>query len=332
MADPIRHHFLPVFYLKNWRGDDGRLVEFSTPFRDVVKPKRVHPKGTGYIDKLYAMDGFPGKISYEIEQNFLSPVDSRASVAMKALLSATDVRLQDRDAWSHFAMTLLMRMPTEILLLKEIAKKIETHLADSLFSMFLRHCPPDFHDEMHKAIEEIKSSSMERAVRHVMRHMSSEELIAKISEMEWRVLDVSSAPYELLSSDRPIAVVRNGNSAESTVIALPISPKKLFVAATHRDLIKEFQAASPKKVVQAMNTEVVTGAHRFVYGSSDRQLAFVRNHFGRSNSPSFVEGILRTAGLNVDEYANAMMSFNDNNFRAQIDNALETRRELPTAG
>ena len=36
--DGEKHHYLPVFYLKQWAGKDGRLCEFSRPYKN-VKPK-----------------------------------------------------------------------------------------------------------------------------------------------------------------------------------------------------------------------------------------------------------------------------------------------------
>ncbi|MDR7141835.1 DUF4238 domain-containing protein [Rhizobium sp. BE258] len=66
MNDPMKHHFLPVFYLKNWRGEDGRLVQFSRPYGTKVKALRKHPDATGFIKKLYAIEGSSGAVSVEI--------------------------------------------------------------------------------------------------------------------------------------------------------------------------------------------------------------------------------------------------------------------------
>lgn len=327
MPEPFKHHFLPVFYLKSWSSEDGRLVEFSIPFKNEVKPKRVHPKGTGYIDKLYAIEGLTGNVSYEIEKNFLSPVDSKASTAFNALISGSNVKPQDRTAWSHFIMTLLMRMPTEIALLKELIKKLDFELGRKLFDMFLRHIPVEFHDEVQKAFEQHKISAIERSADHVMKSMSSEDIVSRVSQMEWIVLDVGSAPHELLTSDRPVVVVRNDRTAGNTVIALPIGPRKLFVAATSRSLIRELQMTSSKKVAEAMNMEVVTGANRFAYGRSDKQLTFVQNRFGKNKKPSFIEEILRAADVNAEEMANSLSIFDDNDMRGEIERAILMHRE-----
>jgi hypothetical protein len=59
MKEGDKHHYLPKFYLKQWAtGLDGRLCEFSMPY-DTVKPKRVHPDGTGYEPDLYNFNTLP---------------------------------------------------------------------------------------------------------------------------------------------------------------------------------------------------------------------------------------------------------------------------------
>jgi hypothetical protein len=49
-----KHHYIPVFYLKGWGGPGGCVCEYSRPFK-VVKPRRVHPDGTGYERGLYTV-------------------------------------------------------------------------------------------------------------------------------------------------------------------------------------------------------------------------------------------------------------------------------------
>jgi hypothetical protein len=49
-----KHHYIPVFYTKGWSGQDGRVCQYSRPFQfREVKPRRVHPDGTGYIRTRY---------------------------------------------------------------------------------------------------------------------------------------------------------------------------------------------------------------------------------------------------------------------------------------
>src|SRR6185369_17409233 len=74
-----RHHFLPVFYTKRWAKSDGRVCEFSRPFKRIVKPKRFHPAATGYLDGLYEIKGLRTELADQFERLFLKPVDSMAA-------------------------------------------------------------------------------------------------------------------------------------------------------------------------------------------------------------------------------------------------------------
>jgi hypothetical protein len=61
MSEQRRHHYIPIFYLKQWSGEDGRICEFSKP-HDRVKPRK--PAGTAYMDGLNTVYG----LSCEEEQ------------------------------------------------------------------------------------------------------------------------------------------------------------------------------------------------------------------------------------------------------------------------
>ena len=110
-----RHHYVPQFYSKQWCGDDGRLCEFSRPYRDVI-PKRKYPSATGYQNELYSVPGAPEEIISYIEDRFLKISDQRANDALQYLL--TD-RLDELDAdlrsgWARFIMSQLQRTPQKV--------------------------------------------------------------------------------------------------------------------------------------------------------------------------------------------------------------------------
>lgn len=46
LQQSIRHHYIPVFYLKRWGGSDRRICQFSQPYKRIHK-KRVYPAQTG---------------------------------------------------------------------------------------------------------------------------------------------------------------------------------------------------------------------------------------------------------------------------------------------
>jgi Protein of unknown function (DUF4238) len=60
MSDPRDHHFIPAFYLKNWAGRDGKLIEYRR-LRGRLVTKWVGPRATGFERDLYAFPELPKK-------------------------------------------------------------------------------------------------------------------------------------------------------------------------------------------------------------------------------------------------------------------------------
>ena len=60
MSDPEKHHYLPVFYLKQWAALDGRGIGCYPPKREVIA-RPIAPKNTGYEHGLYSLDGYNPK-------------------------------------------------------------------------------------------------------------------------------------------------------------------------------------------------------------------------------------------------------------------------------
>jgi hypothetical protein len=44
MSHPRDHHFVPVFYLQQWANQDGKLIEYSRPYRNKIVAKAVGQK------------------------------------------------------------------------------------------------------------------------------------------------------------------------------------------------------------------------------------------------------------------------------------------------
>jgi hypothetical protein len=137
-----------------------------------------------------------------------------------------------------------------------------------------------------EVFEEIRKSSVSRCVDQVLKVMSGDELINRIAGMEWDIVDAAKSPNQLLTSDRPVVVVRNERTNGNTVLALPVTRHKLFVAAGDRRLIADLQRTPARQLTDAMKAEVVFGATKFVFGSSDAQLRFVQNRFGMGGTSS----------------------------------------------
>ena len=109
-----KHHYIPVFYLKQWKGGDGRLCDYSRPYKDVV-PRRTSPDGTAYVRGLYRLPNVPNDKAEIIETAYMKHVDNGAAPALRKLLSrdAGPAALTDTEKiyWARFLHCLILRSP-----------------------------------------------------------------------------------------------------------------------------------------------------------------------------------------------------------------------------
>ena len=106
-----KHHYIPVFYSSEWAGPDGRVCEFSRPY-DAVKPKRVHPDGTGYLRGLYTYHAMIPASPNSLSQ-FFQITDNGAARVLRMFKSGQQIAwtTDTRSAWSRFIISLMLRNP-----------------------------------------------------------------------------------------------------------------------------------------------------------------------------------------------------------------------------
>lgn len=288
MQYALRHHFLPEFYLKRWAREDGRLVEYKKPHGDTVKARRTHPKGTGFIFRLYAIEGLPDDVAHEMESGFLSPVDSRAAQALSAMQEDTELSEAQRLAWAAFVATLLSRMPEDMELVKRIIRDLNQTVIPGFQPTFERLKPENETRTFQQMTDEVIERSSQRAVNFARRIMSNDRLIRGIAAMEWSILSSKNSDFEFLTSDRPV-VYTNVLGNDQFHMVLPVGPRQVFIAAKMRQLIDQIRGAGENALVAATNTHVVGAAHNYVYGTDDRQLRFVQNRMGKAKVPTLIE-------------------------------------------
>ena len=116
MSEPNKHHYLPVFYLNQWVGSDGKVFRYNRPHREVVATP-IAPKNTGYERCLYRLDGYVPEAMNSIEKKFIAPiVDDPAARALKVLTEGDNSKLTPelRQAWTRFVMSLHVRNPAKV--------------------------------------------------------------------------------------------------------------------------------------------------------------------------------------------------------------------------
>jgi hypothetical protein len=265
-----KHHYIPMFYLKKWRGPDGRLCEYSRPY-DIVKPKRVHPDGTGYVRGLYAIEGLPPKTANIIEAKFLKPADGLASDALRAFVNDQpfDKPAQMRTSWSRFVLSLMLRHPESI---EEMKRQLRENVQRVYAETKKETDPPTF--EEYEAVH--GTDEMARLHGKLLMDLMQDSRMGRlIFAMHWRVTKFSRYGHNLLTSDRPITT--NIFPISANHLCLPIGPERMFFACETEKAEREFQQFDSKEIMRVINNSTARRAVKFVYGKDDRQLRFVEN-------------------------------------------------------
>lgn len=256
MSQPLRHHYVPVFYLKPWTGEDGRLCEFSTPHR-ILRAKRKHPSATGYVDGLYTVPGLPPEDAQFVERDFMKAVDNWAAQAARVFLkhNSAEVSLtrSQQVGWARFLYAAMLRTPEQIFNMAVQAKT--KYQYDSPVQQLL----PEF--------------------------INSVAVIQALTEMSFHTIKLDNTKHTLLTSDRPI-VMTEGIKVPDAYLMIPISPQILFMAVREKKTAEKYVAMPPNKLVEAMNDRVCSQSRKFVYGVDDSQYRFVQNRFGKMERSS----------------------------------------------
>ena len=122
MPKEPKHHYIPIFYLQQWAGEDGRLVEFCRRYEGVAA-RPTFPSGTGYVRGLYRLPGSPPGEEHIIETKLMSNIDNWAAKALRRMMTVGSApgKLPEREGlgWCQFLYSLIVRNPEHLLRIKE---------------------------------------------------------------------------------------------------------------------------------------------------------------------------------------------------------------------
>ena len=279
MSDPIKHHYVPQFYLRQWADARGKLVRYYRPHKAVVAT-RTAPKSTGYEEGLYSLEGAsPGRRN-AIEKDFMAPkVDEPAALAMQALIAMDPSKLTDdlRIAWTRFLMSLHVRNPERVEQIREMAADglRKSLRADPEDYEKLRKPgdPPTLLEWAERNTPAIFDNQGMRMLPGVIEHRPPVEAII---QMRWMTVGTADEFPDLLTSDRPV-YMSHGVNDDRCFIVVPMSPRFMFFATRDPSMFDRVLALGIESVTKQVNGFMATGGVQNVYGASDRHLRFVEN-------------------------------------------------------
>jgi hypothetical protein len=284
MKDPKKHHYIPVFYLKSWAGDDQRLVEFSRvgPKKKLYR-RRCFPTQTGFREHLYTLEDVSEETRSWFESVFLQYVDDLSAKAMRQFLCGADgqITVHLRDAWSRFIMSTIHRNPEKISEISRVFREGYDQITHDLENRYdaLRFPtdPPDYQAYLASR----KPGTQEIARANLLKKLMDSEFIGtSLNKMEWSVWGFEHTQRTLMTSDRPI-VIPKGLAHDDSYVGIAISPRHMFVACNNPSLFATIRRTTgDEKLVGIHNDAVARQAADYVYAVDYSQATFVNNRLG----------------------------------------------------
>jgi hypothetical protein len=274
MPERPKHHYIPVFYLKQWAGSDRKLCEYSQPYKTVIA-RRKFPTETGFERGLYTLTAHSPAIAEIVEDKLMRQTDQYAALAHQQLLQRNllDMDMTLRSGWARFILSLIRRAP-------ETLKALEERVSNALVEEFphLLTLPGDPSEEDRRLAYD---ALLERQRTMILQStITSERIGTHLINMRWSVVTFGNARHLLLTSDRPY-IMTNGVGHHHSHIAIPVSPTQCFLAANSQDIENQIHGMRPEEFMKITNDKMASQARKYVYGVDDSQLRFVSNRFGR---------------------------------------------------
>jgi hypothetical protein len=266
-----KHHYIPIFYLKQWCGEDKKLCEYSKPY-DKVKPLRKYPSETAFETDLNTMTALAPTVQDIVERRLMSGVDNNAARALQLLLDQriNDLDAAQRTAWAVFVISLTRRTPESMQRLRERLRiDMEAHgVYSDLEGMY------ENNEASRQTIFQVQYAMLFQSV------VTSRRIGTHLINMRWSVARFANTKHTLLTSDRPF-VMTNGIGHPKSHIAVPISPVHCFIAAATPEEERTLHTIDAENFMFQINNRMALQARKFVYGADDGQLRFVANRFGK---------------------------------------------------
>ena len=285
------NHYLPIFYLKRWAGEDGHVCVYSRPHK-ISHVIRKSPKGIGYQRDLYTVVDVDGPVSNYLERQFFQATDAAAALALK-VVEAGQWQPMDtiiRSAWTRFIISLLHRNPEQVAKFHEIVSRYMEIVKPQYNEYFRNRSAPDTPQTFEEFWRATRPEIIGRTwIDLIQRVIDSVTVGTHFNRLIWRVIEFQSS-RTLLTGDRPI-IMTNGMDKPNSHLAIPIGPHKLFLAAHTIELANAITRDKADNVIDFVNDKIVRQARRFCIGTDDTQVKFFGDRFGAMEPSSPVETV-----------------------------------------
>ncbi len=273
MAKYENNHYVPASYFPPWCDDSGRMTYFKLA-GDRFLTDTTTPKSVTKEKLLYGLHGAPSELVTEMETDYFTRViDEPGAALLKLLIEKAPQTLStdQRHQWTRFVMALHVRRPEAIEHAREEGRRIviENLSNDPKYSELRSSEMPESMVDLVApwVVQNFGMLTTPTVIDHEPTHEA-------IMGMHWWCQDLTSAPHDLLTCDRPLIWPMGAND-ENFYFCLPLTPKVCFFAAKQKQTVHKFQTTTPNLLTKSVNENIVSQASKHVYSTDASQAAFV---------------------------------------------------------
>lgn len=288
----MKNHYIPKFYLKRW-AVKGHITEFERrrPGSPEITAMRRSPSATGYQVGLYDFSGLSPERQHHIEHMFFQMLDTKAADALALMENRKeDWKVELREAWAMFLVSLISRHPADIAAFKAVYFSELSQVSQAQQQEYERvrepHYPPSMEEYFATIGRELLGNLAMNSVPKLIMH---ERAVLGLMNMHWSVAVPPACGY-FLTSDRP--TIRTSLGQDDSHWMIPIGPRRLFVAAQKRSYGDHICEAVEGQGWKEVNRRIVRQAVSLGYADHDRYLPFFQKHLAAATSPSAFWNVL----------------------------------------
>lgn len=274
----------PTSKIKRIEGVLPPLKIVSVPNEKLGKFVTSIAEESSRITDAYALtlNVVAGMDKQAIERLFHQRIDNQEALVLQKLNGGglRALTVEDRMDWARFLMSLRIRQPNIVQMLRSQA---EQHLRATLAKQ------PEQYEELLglknpptliEWTEKCYPGFIENCGMSFFRELVDNPAIgAKVLRMKWWIWDLSNLSYDLLLADHP-CIFTSRIDDPSLVIALPISPTKVFMATQSENIAEIMLRQQPKEFAKRVNESSINQGRVRLYARDKSPARFIQKRLG----------------------------------------------------
>jgi hypothetical protein len=225
---PKSQHYVPIFYLKNWRDRDDKLWVYErTP--EGIAESRAYPDETGCQDWLYSFGReVPWEIAVDpdvIETTHFKKIDNKAAKIAHILVKRKQRMLSktQKKSWAKFIISLLVRNLRVLRTNDQVAHSSAIALIESLKAT---SGDPKLWDRCFDGID-FREMARGEVRRQLIEFITSRMVRDALCEQNF--LTYGYDEDALIASDEPVRINFGAGGQVIQTLALALDPRHLFM-------------------------------------------------------------------------------------------------------